>query len=234
MGVRRILHTMGDAWRTYRRLRFAAYAIGAVGGLGASAAAGIAALKWRLTRDMRADSPEFADETRTLTGLLHLPDMPRPPAWLDGLAGPLLAAAGLLLAVWLMSRLPMPRPDNPFDRDARRLFDDADRAWLEKAVGGRCEHRMLGLFRCPRKGEQMDHHYPWSKGGATDRHNLVYLCARHNRRKSDRTPTLWGTWLLYRARLKYLPPALRGYAWPDGRSRENDQTIEPEEDDPWQ
>ena len=113
-------------------------------------------------------------------------------------------------------------------------FDDADRAWLEKAVGSRCEHRMLGLFRCPRRGEQMDHHYPWSKGGATDRHNLVYLCARHNRRKSDHTPTLWGTWLLYRARLKYLPPALRGYAWPDGRSRENDQTIEPEEDDPWQ
>ena len=234
MGVRRILHAMGDAWRTYRRLRFAAYAVGAVGGLGASAAAGIAALKWRLTRSMRADSPEFADETCTLAGLLHLPGHAA-SARLAGQSGRPAARRGRT-AARRVAAVPPPhaRPDNPFDRDARRLFDDADRAWLEKAVGGRCEYRMLGLFRCPRKGEQMDHHYPWSKGGATDRHNLVYLCARHNRRKSDHTPTLWGTWLLVPGEAEIPAARVSGYAWPDGRSRENDQTIEPEEDDPWQ
>lgn len=234
MGVGRILHAARDAWRTYRRLRIAAYAVGAIAGLTASGMAGLAALKWRLTRDMRADSPEFAGEPHTLTRLLHLPE---PPAWLTHAAAPTLIALTVLLVLWALSRLPVPRPDNPFDRDPQRFFTDADRAWLRAMVGDRCEHRMLGLFRCGRPGEQMDHHYPWAKGGATDRHNLVYLCARHNRRKSDRTPTLWSTWLLYRARLKYLPPALRGYAWPDGRSRGADTAADPnitEEDEQWE
>ena len=87
------------------------------------------------------------------------------------------------------------------------------------AAGGRCEHRRLfGLLRCRGPIEHMDHHYPWSRGGATDRHNLVGLCARHNLRKSDGIPTLLRTWLLYRSRLKYFPARLRGYAWPDGRA----------------
>lgn len=226
MGVRRLIGMVGDMWRTYRRFRIITYTVGAVGGVGASASAGLAAFQWRVTRNMRADSPEFAGETRSLADMLHLPSLPEPPAWLDGMITPMVCTLGVLLVLWVLARLPMPRPDNPFDRDPRRLFTDADRAWLDHATGGRCEHRLLGMFRCRRQGEQMDHHYPWAKGGATDRHNLVNLCARHNRRKSDRTPTLWGTWLLYRARLKYLPPALRGYAWPDGRDHSNDTVKE--------
>ena len=46
---------------------------------------------------------------------------------------------------------------------------------------------------------QMDHHYPHAKGGATVRTNLVWLCDRHNNRKSDHVPTRLETWMLYRA-----------------------------------
>lgn len=140
-----------------------------------------------------------------------------------GLAGarlvPILAAAVVLIALLALANLRMPKPDNPFDRDPVRLFSDADRTWIRMAAGGRCEHRRLfGLLRCRGPIEHMDHHYPWSRGGATDRHNLVGLCARHNLRKSDGIPTLLRTWLLYRSRLKYFPARLRGYAWPDGRA----------------
>lgn len=211
-------------WSAYRALRIAAWALGALG-----AAAGFAGAAWALAaRRLRArlmtDSPEFADDTRIdpfgLAGLRdRLPRIPRPdlpalPVW------PVAAALGAMAVVWLILHIPMGRPDNPFDRDEPRLFSDADRTWISKITGGRCEHRWLfGLLRCRHKGEHMDHHYPWSKGGATDRHNLVWLCARHNIRKSDHVPTWFDTWVLYRARLKYLPPRWRGYARPDGVKR---------------
>lgn len=110
--------------------------------------------------------------------------------------------------VWLMVRLPMPRPRNGFPggRDPRRLFTRTDRAWIMRCAGGRCEHRLWGVFRCRRReGLELDHHWPHALGGATVRGNLVLLCRRHNGRKSDRRPTVWSTMLLRRARRRYFP-----------------------------
>ena len=116
---------------------------------------------------------------------------------------------GLLAAVWLGFHMPVWNPRNGPSgwRDPRRLFTASDRAWIERAAGGRCEHRILfGLLRCPaRSNLQLDHWYPHARGGATSRGNLVLLCARHNRAKSARVPTLWETFLLRRARRRYMP-----------------------------
>lgn len=212
----------------------------------------VGALRWSYHRTLLADAPEYADDTPfDLARALHLsgadigggstPSMPSVST------GPLLAVLIMLLAVLVLyglTRIPLPHPGNPFDRDPKRAFTQADREWIRKAAGDRCEHRTFGLFRCRRHGGardgngvvhedwlgdkpgQLDHHYPWAKGGATSRHNLVYLCAKHNNRKSDKTPSWWDTWLLHRARLKYFPPALRGYTWVDGRQDESVSTVD--------
>ena len=129
----------------------------------------------------------------------------------------------LLLAVWLACRMPMAKPDNPFDRDPRRLFTDSDREWIDSCCQHRCEHRYcFGLLRCRYRAQQLDHWYPYAKGGATSRTNLVDLCAKHNNRKSDHVPTRLQTWMLARARHSYFPVEWRGYCKPDGRVEDDD------------
>lgn len=222
MSVRR---TVRRAWEAYRLLRVASYTAGALAGVGGLAGAYWTLLTRRLRSVLAEDSPEYAADTTVdpwhararwdgLTAVIrHAAGILAPHAV------PVIVACAVLLASLVLANLRMPKPDNPFDRDPVRLFPDADRTWIRMAAGGRCEHRgPFGLLRCRKPIEHMDHHYPWSRGGATDRHNLVGLCARHNLRKSDRIPTLLRTWLLYRARLKYFPARLRGYAWPDGRA----------------
>lgn len=222
MSVRR---TIRRAWEAYRLLRVASYAAGALAGAGGLAGAYWMLLARRLRTGLAEDSPEYAADTAVdpwhagerAAGLARMLRQIRDAS--GARLVPILAAAVVLIALLALANLRMPKPDNPFDRDPVRLFSDADRTWIRMAAGGRCEHRWLfGLLRCRGPIEHMDHHYPWSRGGATDRHNLVGLCARHNLRKSDGIPTLLRTWLLYRSRLKYFPARLRGYAWPDGRA----------------
>lgn len=222
MSVRR---TIRRAWETCRLLRVASYTMGALAGAGGLAGAYWTLLARRLRAGLAEDSPEYAADTTVdpwhagerAAGLARMLRQIRDAA--GARLVPILAAAVVLIMLLILMNLRMPKPDNPFDRDPVRLFPDADRTWIRMAAGGRCEHRRLfGLLRCRKPIEHMDHHYPWSRGGATDRHNLVGLCARHNLRKSDGIPTLLYTWLLYRARLKYFPARLRGYAWPDGRA----------------
>ena len=183
---------------------------GALAGLSAAVRGGLEAWAMHARSLTALDSPEYASEIswRTVWNPPHVD--PRIPA----------GVLVVVLLVTILACLPCPKPDNPFDRDPKRLFDASDRAWLAELCGGRCERRIWGVLRCRRPFEQMDHHYPWSHGGATDRRNLVGLCAACNRRKSDRVPTLLSTWCLYRARLRYMPARLRAYAWPRGDAYE--------------
>lgn len=172
------------------------------------------------------DEPEYASAVSlnpfaVFHGRVSWPRLswPRIPIWV-WVCAVVLAVCAVL---WLLARWPMRSPDNPFDRDPRRRFTSADRDWIRSCTQDRCEHRMLfGLLRCPRVGEQLDHHYPWSRGGATSRRNLVWLCARHNNRKSDRVPSRLSTWLLVRARARYWPVWARGDMVPDGMCETGD------------
>lgn len=204
--------TLSRLWGAYRWFRVACYVGGALSGTSLGSALVWLAYRFRRLGELATDSPEYASDQR----LLPAPHMPDLSSW----ARPALAALAVLaalLVVRALLRWPMRKPDNPFDRDPRRLFTDSDRAWIDSCCQGRCEHRCLfGLFRCRYKAQQLDHWYPYAKGGATSRRNLVDLCARHNNRKSDHVPTRLQTAMLAHARLKYFPPEWRGYCRPDG------------------
>lgn len=227
------------AYETYRAVRWALWALGGLGTLIGTAGGALAISINRARGMLSMDSPEYAaDTTVDPWGLARLKTLI--PAIPIGRIPPAIPVIlGLLLLAWLMTRIPEPKPDNPWDTDPRRFFSDADRTWIRSLTGDRCEHRSLfGLWRCRRKGEQMDHWYPHSKGGATERRNLDWMCTRHNSRKSDRTPTLLDTLILYLARLRYLPARWRGYAWCDGLSRDPMPAAAPidegtENDDPY-
>lgn len=230
MVVRRLLARLRRLYADYRALRWALWALGAVASIGGTIVGALAADAWRRMGPVLTDSPEYASDAKASPPLasIHwsLPHIDLGPFV------PFLIALAVVLAVRVLLRWPMARPDNPWERDPRRLFTDADRRWIKELTGNRCEHRwMFGLLRCRRRGAymdghgQMDHHYPHAKGGATVRTNLVWLCDRHNNRKSDHVPTRLETWMLYRARLKYLPARWRAYARIDAT------TDETEEDD---
>lgn len=230
MVVRRLLARLRRLYADYRALRWALWALGAVASVGGTIVGALAADAWRRMGPVLTDSPEYASDAKASPPLasIHwsLPHVDLGPFV------PLLIALAVVLTVRVLLRWPMARPDNPWERDPKRLFTDADRRWIKELTGNRCEHRwMFGLLRCRRRGAymdghgQMDHHYPHAKGGATVRTNLVWLCDRHNNRKSDKVPTRLETWMLYRARLKYLPARWRAYARIDAT------TDETEEDD---
>lgn len=211
---------MWDAYRVFRMLMWLSGTLAAIGGVLAPAVA-----MWAgRTRDgLRASQPEWADDTPLWR--LMLPGL---PGWADpSLLAPLLLVAAAVFAVWLAFNLPMRAPRDVEWRDTRRAFTDSDREWIDTACQHRCENRFLfGLLRCRRRAEQLDHWWPWAKGGPTVRRNLVDLCAKCNRRKSARTPTRFATWMLYRARLRYFPPRLRGWCMPEARDAQAERMRE--------
>lgn len=94
-------------------------------------------------------------------------------------------------------------PDNTvpvFKRDPQRVFHkkDIDEALYRSHY--QCEHVDKNGVRCVSHLElQADHHYPHSRGGATRydptqglnifENNLVILCGKHNRMKTNRHPS---------------------------------------------
>lgn len=202
------------AYREYELFRWLAWVVGGVFGLAGALWGGLVAWTARVRMMAMVDAPEYANDITPGDVL------PRGLSFVGGLPWPVvlvvLACVGVVV---LLARLPLVKPDNPFERDPRRLFDDGDRRWVNGCARNRCEYRTFGLFRCHGKVEELDHWYPWARGGATDRHNLVGLCRRHNRRKSDHVPTILGTWMLGRARMRYFPARYRGYVRPDGEYR---------------
>ena len=73
-------------------------------------------------------------------------------------------------------------------------------------AGGRCEATFFLFWgRCRADAVEVDHVYPWSKGGATVVSNGQALCHRHNRAKSSWTPAWWYIASLERRRRRYFP-----------------------------
>lgn len=91
-------------------------------------------------------------------------------------------------------------------RDVWRGFKfDSRRVVLERC-GGRCEGAVfLAWGRCDEPATEVDHIYPWSKGGPTTAGNGQGLCAGHNRRKSAMTPPWWYVRSLEKRRRAYFP-----------------------------
>lgn len=198
------------AWRAWRQWQYSLWAIKVTAGLLVSAGAVVGAIMGHAHFDLLRNSPELvtddtfdvAEPGLDLVGL----DIPWSTVWW---------VLGVVIAVAVLRALytwPMPDPGNdwPDGRDPRRLFGDADFAWIRRCAGNRCEHRyFFGLLRCTRSiahDLQRDHWYPHAEGGATVRGNEVGMCSRCNNRKSDRIPSRFETWALRRARRKYFPP----------------------------
>lgn len=86
---------------------------------------------------------------------------------------------------------------SPHRRDPQRVFTQRQKRKASILCGWRCEGTGI-LGRCDYYGKDLhgDHWYPHSRGGATTEKNLVMLCSRCNRRKSDRIPSRLQTWAL--------------------------------------
>lgn len=92
------------------------------------------------------------------------------------------------------------------ERDVWRGFKFKTRAIVLERAGGRCEAgSFFGLGRCGYEAVEVDHVFPYSKGGPTVVSNGQALCRDHNRRKRDLTPPWWYVLSLERRRRSYFP-----------------------------
>jgi hypothetical protein len=91
-------------------------------------------------------------------------------------------------------------------RDPQRWFDSSQR-YLVRSRVGRCEYGQpfRPWRRCPGRVEQIDHFYPWARGGATAISNAVGACIRHNQGKGGTMPSSATRWLIARRRRDYWP-----------------------------
>jgi len=64
----------------------------------------------------------------------------------------------------------------------RRIWEKSDNrcCWVDPETGRRCESRYK---------LQVDHRFPFSRGGKTDEENIQLLCANHNLYKSNKIET---------------------------------------------
>lgn len=105
-------------------------------------------------------------------------------------------------------------------RDPARTFTAATKREAAELAGGRCEGTRA--WRCRYRGDDLhgDHWYPHSRGGTTAPENLVMLCPRCNRRKSDKVPSHLATTILYRRRRSYMPTGrMRPGQWRPRRTK---------------
>lgn len=94
---------------------------------------------------------------------------------------------------------------HPHPKDPQRLFTAQQRRVGFARADGRCEMSVFWFFRCQRRAEHGDHHYPHSHGGATTQANFVAGCSRCNSRKSNRLPGAVQTALIGHRRKRYFP-----------------------------
>jgi hypothetical protein len=121
---------------------------------------------------------------------------------------PLLPLFAVLLALAVVLGAPLPGrgPGWFARRDPWRGFKYEARRVVLARAGGRCEAAsFIAWGRCRQIADQVDHIYPWSKGGATVVSNGQALCAQHNRSKASRTPPWWYVLSLERRRRSYFP-----------------------------
>lgn len=112
-----------------------------------------------------------------------------------------------LIVVTVVCSAPLPgRGPGLQGRDPWRTFRFGARRQVFERARGRCEASLiLAWGRCRKAAEEIDHVYPWSKGGATVVSNGQALCHRHNRAKGSRTPAWWYLLSLERRRRSYFP-----------------------------
>ena len=104
---------------------------------------------------------------------------------------PILLVVGALVAL-VASPLPGRGPRLFQRRDPWRGFKFAARQAVMARAGGRCEAPVLLAWgRCHDAATEVDHIYPWSRGGPTVVTNGQALCRNHNRRKSNLRPPWW-------------------------------------------
>lgn len=190
-------------------------------GVAGSIAASVRILVRRATDEVLArvepGDPENAGAVASRDVWERLPHLPKVGVDMRVVGGVLIALA--VVVVFLVVRRltwgrPIPAPPTGGQRDSRRLFSDRDREWVYRCAGHRCEASILG-FRCPATNDlQLDHFYPYAKGGPTDRSNLVLLCPYHNRVKTDHVPTVGMRAALVRRRRKYWPESQRRFLKP--------------------
>ena len=112
----------------------------------------------------------------------------------------------IVIGIVLAAPLPGRGPGWPARRDPWRGFKYESRRSVVARAGGRCEAPVMLVWgRCPKEATEVDHVYPWSRGGATIVSNGQALCAHHNRAKSNRTPAWWYVLGLERRRRSYAP-----------------------------
>jgi len=163
-----------------------------------------------MTHDARRVGRNWVDLLRTLDArdrLLLVTDLALTPLQ-DGLRAylPLLVMLGVFLVLFT-SPLPGRGPLMFQRRDPWRSFKFATRRAVMTRAGGRCEAPMvLGWGRCQNPATEVDHVYPWSRGGPTVVSNGQALCRTHNRRKSNLRPPWWYVMSLERRRTAYSPP----------------------------
>jgi hypothetical protein len=112
------------------------------------------------------------------------------------------AAAVIALVAFPMLR----RGPNSSSRDVWRGFRYAPRQTVLARAGGRCEGAALVAWgRCSSPAVEVDHVFPWSRGGPTVVSNGQALCAAHNRSKGAMNPPWWYVLSLERRRRGYFP-----------------------------
>lgn len=116
---------------------------------------------------------------------------------------PVLVPLGVLV-ILLTCPLPGRGPQLLQRRDPWRGFRFAVRRSVMDRAGNRCEGPVfLAWGRCSSPATEVDHIYPWSRGGPTIVSNGQALCREHNRRKSNLRPPWWYVLSLERRRAKY-------------------------------
>lgn len=131
---------------------------------------------------------------------------------------PIVAAAGAILGPnlgWLVPAavvivvvaFPMlRRGPNSSSRDVWRGFRHASRQTVLARASGRCEGAAFVAWgRCSSVAVEVDHVFPWSRGGPTVVSNGQALCAAHNRSKGAMNPPWWYVLGLERRRRGYFP-----------------------------
>ena len=111
-----------------------------------------------------------------------------------------------LLVLVAVATWPMPgRGPRSSRRDEYRSFKFENRRIVMARANGRCEAATFFIWaRCRDKATEVDHIYPWSKGGPTIPSNGQALCHSHNRAKSNTTPAWWYVLGLERRRRTYV------------------------------
>jgi hypothetical protein len=107
----------------------------------------------------------------------------------------------------VVASFPMPgRGPGSSRRDVWRGFRFAAREVVMARADRRCEAAGFIIWgRCSDAAVEVDHVFPWSRGGPTVVSNGQALCTAHNRNKGSVAPTWWYVLGLERRRRRYFP-----------------------------